>query len=95
MVISITSSRPTDQQLSQSEAFLESFLPKMRKFPGVIAIYHYTRPDRGDDSTIVIWQSEQTLARYRQSELVKEAIAFEKEHSLPATREAYPLTHSL
>ena len=95
MMISITSSRPTNEQLSQSEAFMESFLPKLRKFPGVIAIYHYARPDRGDDSTIVIWESEQALALDRQSELVKEAMAFEKMQNLPATREAYPLTYSL
>lgn len=66
----------------------------MRKFPGVIAIYHYARPDRGDDRTIVIWESEEALQLYRQSELVKEAIAFEKKLNLPAIREAYPLTYS-
>jgi heme-degrading monooxygenase HmoA len=66
----------------------------MRQFPGVIAIYHYARPDRGDDSTVVIWESEVALKLYRQSELVKEAMAFEKKLNLLATREVYPLTYS-
>jgi len=95
MVISITSSRPNDEQLSQTEAFLKTFLPKMRKFPGIVAIYLYSRADGGDDSTIVIWESEAALKLYRQSELIKEAMAFEKKLDIPTIRDAYPLTYSL
>jgi quinol monooxygenase YgiN len=57
MIISITTSRPTQDQVPKVEDFLKSFLPKTRKFPGVIAIYRYARPDKYDDSTIVIWES--------------------------------------
>jgi heme-degrading monooxygenase HmoA len=95
MIISITSSRYSGAEAHQAEAFLKSFLPKMRRFPGVIAIYHYARPDLGDESTIIIWESDEALKHYRESDLVKEAIAFEKKSKLPTTREAYPLLAAL
>lgn len=91
MVISITSSRLTEEQTRLTEAFLQTFLPRMRTYPGVMAIYHFARPDHGDENTLVIWESEAALQAYRQSDLVKEAMAFEKDHGLPSTREAYPL----
>jgi len=94
MIISITSSHVTPEQSKQLENFLNSFLPRMRKLPGVIAIYHYARPDKEDDSTLVIWESEQALKAYREGELVKEAIAFEKKLGLPGTRETYPVLFS-
>jgi hypothetical protein len=95
MFISITTGRLPKEKLTQMDAFLGSFLPRMRQFPGVKAIYFYSRPDSGDASTIVIWESQEALENYRQSELIKEAFAFEQEYSLPGTREAYPLIFSL
>jgi heme-degrading monooxygenase HmoA len=95
MMISITSSRLTATQTKLTEAFLQTFLPRLRKYPGVIAIYHFARPDQGDENTLVIWESEAALKAYRQSDLVKEAITFEKEHGLPSTREAYALISAL
>jgi heme-degrading monooxygenase HmoA len=95
MIISFTSSRATKEQLIQLDGFLESFLPNMRQFPGVKAIYHFARPDREDASTIVIWESEAALKLYRESDLIKEALAFEKKNNLPGTREAYPVIISL
>ncbi len=95
MFISITSSQGTPDKFEQVENFLRSFLPRMRQFPGVVAIYHYARPEKMDESTIVIWESEEALKKYRQSELVQEAIAFEKKMAMPGTREAYPITFML
>jgi heme-degrading monooxygenase HmoA len=94
MYISITSSQ-TDEQSPKVEGFLKTFLPKMRGFPGVIAIYHYSRPEKGAETTIVIWESEEALKRYRASDLIKESIAFEKKQNLQGIREAYPLKLSL
>jgi len=56
-------------------------------------VYHYVRPDKGDDSTLIIWESEAAVQAYRTSALVKEAIAFEQAHNLPTTREGYPLSY--
>lgn len=95
MVISITSGRPSPDRHAQVEAFLETFLPKMRQLPGVAGIYHYVRPEKGDDFTVVLWESEEALKRYRESDLFKEVTAFEKQMNMPGTREAYPLTIAL
>jgi heme-degrading monooxygenase HmoA len=93
MMISITSSQVTTETSQQVEAFLQT-LPRMRQFPGVIAIYHFARPDQGDEKTIAIWESAEALKAYRESDLAKEAIAFEKKMGLPSTREAYPLINA-
>jgi hypothetical protein len=50
MLISITSSQVTPEQAEQVEAFLVQFLPRLkREQPGVVAVYHYARPDKGDE----------------------------------------------
>ena len=95
MMISITSGQYTGEQARQTEDFLQAFLPRMRQFPGVIAIYHFVRLDKGDENTIVIWESAEALKAYRESDLVKEAIAFEKKMGLPTTREAYSIITAL
>ncbi len=95
MFISITSSKYSEEHAPKVEAFLNSFLPRMRQAPGVVAVYRYARPDKGDKYTIVIWESEAALKAYRQSDLMKEAMAFEQAVELPGTREAYPLLQSL
>ena len=95
MYISITSSKYMQEHASKVEAFLKTFLPRMRQVPGVVAIYHYARLDKGDKYTVVIWESEGALKAYRQGDLVKEALAFEQALGLPGTREAYPLLQSL
>jgi len=63
----------------------------MRKFPGVVAIYHFARPETKEESTLIIWEGPEALKAYRESYLVKEAIAFEKKTNMPTTREAYPI----
>jgi quinol monooxygenase YgiN len=94
MMISITSSQVTTETSLQVEDFLQTFLPRTRRFPGVIAIYHFARPDQGDEKNIAIWESAEALKTYRESDLVKEAVAFEKKMGLPSTREAYPLINA-
>jgi quinol monooxygenase YgiN len=93
MYITITTSTPTREQLPQVEAFLQRFLPRVQRQPGVLAVYHYVRADKGDDSTLIVWEDEAAVQAYRTGDLVKEAIAFEQAHNLPATREGYPLSY--
>ena len=94
MFITVTTSRPNPDQLARAEAFLSNFLPRLEQQPGVVAIYHYSRPAQGDDSTLIIWESQEAVKSYREGSLVKEALAFEKEANLPATRESYPLDYA-
>lgn len=93
MYITITTSKPTPEQLPEVEAFLHRFLPRVQQQPGGLAVYHYVRTDKGDDSTLIIWENEAAVQAYRTSALVKEAITFEQAHNLPATREGYPLSY--
>jgi heme-degrading monooxygenase HmoA len=93
MFITITISKATPEQLQEVETFLHEFLPRLKQQPGVLAMYHYTRPEQGDGSTMIIWENEEAVKAYRVSDLIKEAIAFEQAHHLPSTREGYPLIY--
>ena len=93
MFITITSSKVDSIQSEKVEKFLAEFLPRFQKQPGVKSIYHFDRPDKGDEVTVVVWESEDAVKAYRQSELIKEAIEFEKANNLPATREGYHLKY--
>ena len=95
MMISITAGKYTEEQARQSEAFLKDLLPRMKKLPGVVAIYHFAQPDKGAVSTIVIWEGPEALKAYRESDLVKEALAFEKKTGMQTSREAYPILTAL
>jgi hypothetical protein len=47
MVIAMTttSMQFTPVQAKQVASFLKTYLPRMRKAPGIIGIYHYSRPE--------------------------------------------------
>ena|SRR3989338_7736084 len=93
MFITTTTSKVTAEQAGQVESFLKEFLPRMKQQPGVNAIYHYSRPDKGDESTVVIWENPEAVKAYRESDLIKEAMAYEQKLGLQGTttREGYPL----
>ncbi len=91
MYITMTHSQGKPDQLQQAAQFLAGFLPRLKQQPGVLAVYHFDRPDKGDDITIIVWKDEASAQAYRQGALVKEAIAFEHSNGMPATRESYPL----
>ena len=93
MYVTITSSQVTAEQRVEVEEFLEVFLPRLKAQPGVAAIYHYARPEKDDETTIIAWRDQDSLTAYRTGELVKEAIAFEQKLGLKTTREAYPLIY--
>jgi hypothetical protein len=92
MVISITRSKVTAEQAHQVEAFLSEFLPRLRKQPGVRDIFHFTDPVAGESTTLIIWTDDGARVAYRDSELIKEPMALEKQLGLASTREAFPLT---
>ena len=94
MVISLTRSRVTPKQAQQVEEFLQGFLPKVKGEPGVVAIYHFYRPDPGESTTLIVWETEEARQAYRQSALIEEAVAFERKLGLASIREAYPLTYA-
>ena len=37
---------------------MADFLPKVKELPGVEAIYHYARPTKSDECTVIIWRDE-------------------------------------
>ena len=94
MYITFTSSKVNEQESRDADQFLEGFLPRFKRQPGVVAIFHYNRPDKGDEVTVTVWESEDAVKAYRQSELIKEPMAFEAAHNLPTTREGYPLVYA-
>jgi quinol monooxygenase YgiN len=91
MFITITSGRGTPEQIQAATTFLQSFLPRLEQQPGVVAAYHYIRPELGDHTTLILWENEAAVRAYRASDLVREAMAFEQANNLPAAREGYPL----
>jgi quinol monooxygenase YgiN len=91
MYISVTTARPKPEQAAEVELFLANFLPRLEHLPGVVAIYHFVRPEHGDDITLIIWESHEALKNYREGPLMKEVDAFDKLLNLHPTREGYPL----
>lgn len=96
MVISFTTSTVTPEQRRDVEAFLAEFLPRLKEEqPGVVAVYHFTKPAEGKEVTAIVWSDEDARAAYRESDLIKEALALEQRLGLASTREAYSLTLAL
>jgi quinol monooxygenase YgiN len=94
VVLSLTTSRVTPEQAQQVETFLQGFLPRLQHEPGVMAVYHFYRPDPGESTTLIVWESDAARQAYRQSALVQEALTQEQTLGLSSTREAYPLTYA-
>ncbi len=93
MVISLTASRVTPDQAQQVDEFLQEYLPKLQREPGVVAIYHFHRADTSESMTLIVWETEEARLAYRESVLIQDAVAFERKLGLASTREAYPLTY--
>jgi heme-degrading monooxygenase HmoA len=91
MFISITTSKVKYDQTTKVEKFLNKLLPRLKQYPGVHAVYYYSKPEKNEANTLIIWENEDSFKRYAQSDLLKEAKAFEEQMSLPSTREGYPL----
>jgi quinol monooxygenase YgiN len=93
MFITTTTSKPRADQIESVEAYLAAFLPRLKELPGVVAVYHYLRPEQPDDVTIIVWEDQAALKKYRESVLFQEAIAYEKENRIPSVREGFPLVY--
>jgi quinol monooxygenase YgiN len=94
MVISVTTSRVTPEQALQVEAFLHRFLPQLEQEPGVTAVYHFSRPEVGELTTLIVWESESARQAYRRGELIQQAMTVEQQFGLATTRESYPLAYA-
>jgi quinol monooxygenase YgiN len=93
MVISLTTSSPTPDQREQVAAFLAGLLPRLEREPGVMAVYHYSDPETGESTTLVIWRDDASRAAYRESLLIREVMTFEERLGLHGTRRAFPLSY--
>ena len=93
MFITITTSKVKPDQSDMVEEFLEGYLPKVGKLPGVMAVYHYNRPKNDDDSTIIGWKDVKSLEAYREGDLIKEAMDFMRKLGSESVMEAYPLAY--
>jgi hypothetical protein len=95
MHVTITKTKESSQSYVETEKFLKSFLPKLRKFPGVTGVYAYYDNENGEGNTIVLWESDDAVKAYWSSELIKEPNAFGVNSNVTITRESHPLTISL
>ncbi len=94
MFITVTSSHVTPDELKIIEPFMHEFLPRLRKIPGVLAVYYSVRPDKGDETTFIVWENTDAIQAYREGPLLKEAIDFETANGLSSSREGYPISFS-
>ncbi|MBM3940052.1 MAG: hypothetical protein FJ318_04005 [SAR202 cluster bacterium] len=80
------------ERTHQVEAFLQRYLAQVGKLPGVRAVYHHFRPDKGDEMTLIVWESEADARRYQDSDLLRGAGRYAKALGLGnARREGYDL----
>ena len=93
MFITTTTSKPQADQIESVEAYSAAFLPRLRELPGIIAVYHFRRPEQQEDVTIIVWKDQAALKNYRKSPLFQEAVAYEKENQNPSVREGFPLVY--
>ena len=93
MVISVTTSSPMPAQREQVAAFLAGLLPRLEREPGVLAVYHYSDPESGESTTLVVWRDDASRAAYRKSSLIREAMAFEERIGQHGTRRAFSLSY--
>jgi hypothetical protein len=75
------------KKLEAVEAFLSDFLPRMKREPSIVEIVHYVQHDLGKATTLVIWETEDDVRKYREGDLVKEAVAFETSQQLSSVRD--------
>lgn len=96
MYVTITASKGlSGEQAERVHGFLDEFLPRLRRQPGVRQILHGASPDGTDITTVIVWETADDAKRYRDSELVREPITLEAELGLASTREGFSITQHL
>jgi heme-degrading monooxygenase HmoA len=93
MFITTTLSMPRTDQKENVETFMAKFLPRLRVHPGVVAVFHYLRPEKSDEVTIIVWEDQDALKNYRESTLFLEAVTYDKENQISSVREGFPLVY--
>ena len=93
--MTITSVKAAPGQIDSTVKFLSDFLPRLRKFPGVTAIYSYNTKDNSETNTLVIWENEDAVKAYWNSELINEPNEFVKKNNGKISREVYSLSTAL
>jgi heme-degrading monooxygenase HmoA len=91
MLITITSSRPNEDERHQIDSFLETVMPRIADFPGVLAAYHFWRAEEGESVSFLVWESEDAMKAFRESDVAREIGEFEAKIGVAARREAYPV----
>lgn len=91
MFITITTVQQKANDTEKVEKFLTGLLPRLEKFPGIVATYNYVRPEHDDNITLLIWESKEAWNGYMESPLKGEVEVFMQENDLTLTREMYPL----
>src|SRR3972149_2553390 len=66
MVISLTTSSPPPHQREQVAAFLDEVLPRLEREPGVVAFYHFSDPETGESTTLVVWRDDASRGAQRE-----------------------------
>lgn len=96
MYVTVTASRGLRaKQAQRVEGFLSEFLPRLKQEPGVKEILHGSSPEGSDATTIIVWESPDDAKRYRESALIGEPMALEKELGLASTRVGFAVTQHL
>jgi heme-degrading monooxygenase HmoA len=95
MFVTITKTKESSQSYVETEKFLKTFLPKLRRFPGVTGIYSYYNDKTGEGNTIVLWESEDAVKSYWSSELIKEPKEFSEKNNVTITRKVHPVSIAL
>jgi heme-degrading monooxygenase HmoA len=85
----------TPAQAQQVDEFLQGYLPQVQREPGVVAIYHFHRAATSESMTVIVWETEEARLAYRESVLIQDAVAFERQLGVTSTREVYPLTYPI
>ncbi|HEY3413315.1 MAG TPA: antibiotic biosynthesis monooxygenase [Armatimonadota bacterium] len=93
MYVTVTSGEVNPAEAAKVEGSLQRILPRVKAFPGVLAIVHYVRPEKGDDVTIIVWENQQACQAYRESPLMQEVLAVERDMGVKITREGYPVSY--
>jgi heme-degrading monooxygenase HmoA len=94
MIMTRTTSRPNAEQRSRIEAFLSDFLARLeRDQPGVLAAYHYHDEETGESTTLIVWRDGASREAYRESALIREAMAMEQALGLTSSRSTVALTY--
>jgi heme-degrading monooxygenase HmoA len=89
------SSGLSSEQAKRVHSFLDEFLPRLKREPGVREVLHGASPDGRDVTTVIVWETSEDAKRYRESELIREPMALETELGLTSTRAGFAVTQHL